>query len=116
MFSKEINGMSFERIDEIWDANLNGTIYYLVEPVVDKVSNSHPQIINKTSGYLQREVFEVAQELLYTYGMIWGKIWTDAGFGTLSKENHEWIIKFDEDDERFLTQSVIDKYIPYNVS
>lgn len=107
---KYINGMTTDRLDEVWDSNVNGSIQTLVESVASKVSESHPQMIWQTNGYLQIAVFEVAQELMSTYGVIWGRIWRDMGFGILTKENHEWVLTFDKDDEMFLTQSVIDKY------
>ena len=102
--------MTTDRLSEIWDSNSNGAIYNLVDSVMSKVSDSHPQIIMQTNGFLQVAVFEVAQELMSTYGVIWGRLWRDAGFGILTKENHKWILTFDEDDEMFLTQAVIKKY------
>lgn len=111
---RKINGMPLDRLREIWDSNVDGAVYSLVDSVMDKISDSNPKIIMQTNGFLQIAIFEVAQELVSIHGVIWGKIWRDVGFGTLIKEGGDWIINFDEEDERFLTQSVIDKYTKEN--
>ena len=107
---KYINGMKADRLTEIWNANVDGTVYDLANIVADKLMESNPQLVLQTNGYLHIAVIEVAQELVSTYGLIWGKLWRDAGFGTLEKYDHRWLIIFDKEDEALLTQSVIDKY------
>ena len=104
------NGMEFKRIDKVWDYNINGSIWKLANSVGDKIINRHPLIVGQTNGYLQTEIFETLYDMLYKYGMRWGRIWNDSGIGTLIKKDNEWIIQFDKDDEDWLFQTIVNKY------
>ena len=104
------NGMSFKRIDKIWDANINGTIWIFANSVADMIMKKNPDIVFKTNGYLQIEIFDTLYDLLYQYGMRWGRNWMDSGVGTLVKKDNEWILQFDKDDEDWVIQIIVNKY------
>lgn len=104
------NGMQYDRINKVWESNKSGTIQKLVEGLGEDLTKLDEDIVWKVNGFLDIAVYEVAQDMLYKYGMIWGKTWRDIGFGTLIKKNKEWIIEFDENDRDWLISEVIDKY------